>query len=341
MRLWQIERFEGADGLVAAERPDPSPGPGQVVLRVVANSLNYRDLMVVLGKYRAPVRPGLIPLSDGAGEVVAVGAGVTRVKPGDKAAAIFHQGWIGGPVNADVLRHNLGGSIDGMLAEYVVLSEQGLVKLPSFLSYEEAATLPCAGVTAWTSLTGGRPVTAGETVLVQGSGGVSIIALQLAKAMGARVLAITSSADKAKRLRELGADLVFDYVAEPDWDKRVLEATGKRGADRIVEVGGPGTFLKSVKACAVGGRIAVVGALSGYQGGVAGTAVDPAHLVARGITIESITVGSRADFEALCRAIEAHHVQPVIDREFTFADAPAAFAYFEGRGHFGKVVISA
>jgi NADPH:quinone reductase-like Zn-dependent oxidoreductase len=305
-------------------------------MRVRASSLNYRDLMVLKGGGRGPTKLGVVPLSDGAGEVAAIGEGVTRVKIGDPIAGCFHPRWFGGPIKPDYLTDRLGANLDGMLAEYAVFNEEAVVVLPSHLSFEEAATLPCAAVTAWVALTGHYRVTAGDTVLTQGSGGVSAFALQFARVLGARVIATTSTAEKAERLRALGASEVINYAETPDWDEKARELTKGRGVDCVVEIGGPRTIAKSLQALAVGGHVSLIGASLSP----AGTMLDPLLLTGRGITVGAISVGSRADFEAMNRAIALHSLHPVIDRTFLFADAKAAYRHFEGRGHFGKVVIS-
>jgi NADPH:quinone reductase-like Zn-dependent oxidoreductase len=292
--------------------------------------------MMRAGRYGAgATEDGGIPLSDGAGEVVAVGEDVTRFQVGDRVAASFHQAWIDGRATRAYVSAHLGGAIDGMLADHVVLAEQGLVHVPEHLSWEEAATLPCAGVTAWTALHGDVVVRPGDAVLVQGTGGLSMFALQLAKLEGARVLATTSTEAKADRLRALGADEVVLYTEQPKWDEAARAFTGGEGVDFVIEVGGPDTFATSLRAVRVGGRIEVIGALSG-QGG----SFDPATLVARGVTIDTIMVGSRAHFEALNRALSAHALRPVVDRVFAFDEVDDAFRYFADRRHFGKVVIA-
>ena len=305
-------------------------------MRVRASSLNYRDLMVLKGGGRGPTKIGVVPLTDGVGEVVAIGEGVTRVKIGDRIAGCFHPRWFGGPIKPDYLTDRLGANLDGVLAEYAVFNEEAVVLLPSHLSFEEAATLPCAAVTAWVTLTGHRRVTAGDTVLTQGSGGVSVFALQLARVLGARVIATTSTAEKAERLKALGASDVINYTETPDWDAMMRELTDGLGVDCIVEIGGPGTIAMSLKALAVGGHVSLIGASLSSSG----TGLDPLLLTGRGITLSSISVGSRADFEAMNRAIALHRLRPVIDRTFPFAEAKAAYRHFEGRGHFGKVVIA-
>jgi NADPH:quinone reductase-like Zn-dependent oxidoreductase len=292
-------------------------------------------VMVFKGGGRGPTKIGVVRLSDGAGEVAAIGPGVTRVKIGDRIAGCFHPRWFGGPIKRDYLTDRLGANLDGMLAEYAVLSEEAVVPVPSHLSFEEAATLPCAAVTAWVALTRDRLVTAGDTVLTQGSGGVSVFALQFARILGARVIATTSTAEKAEWLKALGASDVINYTETSDWDAKVRELTGG-GVDCVVEIGGPGTIAMSLSALAVGGHISLIGAsLSPSE-----TGLDPLLLTGRGITLGSISVGSRADFETMNRAIEMHGLHPVIDRVFPFAEAKEGYRHFEGRGHFGKVVIS-
>lgn len=302
-----------------------------------AGALNYRDLLVAWGRYpsRPGPKPGVVPLSDGAGEVVSVGPGVRRVAVGDRVAPSFFQRWLSGPPEPDFMGSDLGAGIDGLLAEEVVLDEEGVVKLPDYLSYEEGATLACAGVTAWTSLMRGRQLTPGQTVLVQGTGGVSIFALQIAKLFGARVIGTTSSPQKAARLRDLGADEVIDYVQNPQWGRLVRDMTGGRGVDRIVEVGGPQTFQQSLECAAMGAQIAVVG----FVGGVAGQ-INPVQLMGGHISTLGIGVGSRADLVHLLEAMKLAQMRPVIDRIFPFDEAVGAFRHLEGQRHVGKVVIA-
>src|SRR5712675_2802631 len=248
MKAYHIDRFGSVDGIALRSSEDPRPGPKEILMRVRASSLNYRDLMVLKGGGCGPTKLGVVPLSDGAGEVAAIGDGVTRVKLGDRVIGTFHPRSFGGPLSADCLTDRLGANLDGMLAEYAALSEEALVPVPSHLSFEEAATLPWAAVTAWVALTGHRRITAGDTVLTQGSGGVSVFALQLARVLGARVIATTSTAEKAERLEALGASEVINYAETPDWDEKTRELTDGRGVDCIVEIGGPGTIAMSLKA---------------------------------------------------------------------------------------------
>ena len=336
MKAYRIDRFGSVDGIVQRSSDDPRPGLREVLVRVRASSLNYRDLMVLKGGGRGPTKLGVVPLSDGAGEVAAIGEGVTGVKIGDRIGGCFHPRWFGGPIKPDYLTDRLGANIDGVLAGYAIFNEEAVVPLPSHLSFEEAATLPCAAVTAWVALTGHRRVTAGDTVLTQGSGGVSVFALQFARVLGARVIATTSTAEKAERLKAVGASEVINYTETADWDEKARELTEGRGVDCVVEIGGPGTIAMSLGALAVGGHVSLIGASLSPSG----AGLDPLLLTGRGITVGSISVGSRTDFETMNRAIAMHRLRPVVDRTFPFAEAKAAYRHFEGRGHFGKVVIT-
>lgn len=334
MKVFEIQDSFGLDNLKLAERPDPKPGYGQVLIRVRACSLNYRDLLTIQGAYNPRQPLPLVPLSDGVGEVVEVGEGVSRIGVGDRVAGIFAQKWIGGGPNQERLRSTLGGPLDGMLAQYVVLDEAGVVRIPEHLSFEEAATLPCAAVTAWAALTKYRKLTVGETVLLQGTGGVSIFALQFAKLLGARAIITSSSDDKLERARQLGADQLINYKANPNWERQVRELTDKVGVDHIVEVGGAGTLEKSLACVRIGGFIAVIGVLGGKA---APLSVTP--ILMSSITVQGITVGNRDDFEAMNRAVAAHRLRPVIDRVFKFEETPQALELMQKGGHFGKIVI--
>ena len=333
MKTFEIKQPSGIDSLTLAERPDPKPSYGQALVKIKAASLNFRDLLVVKGAYSRNLPPGLVPCSDGAGEVVEIGEGVTRVKPGDRVAGIFMQTWISGELDEGKAKSALGGAIDGVLAEYVLFHEDGLVQVPEHLSYEEAATLPCAAVTAWNGLITSGGLKAGDTVLVLGTGGVSIFALQFAKITGTRVIATSSSDEKLKRVKELGASDVINYKSVPDWEKKVLEITARRGVDHVVEVGGAGTLPKSLRAVRMGGHISLIGVLTG-----AGEA-NPLPAVMKNIRIQGIYVGSRVMFEAMNNAITVNQLHPVIDRVFPFEESKEAFGYMESGAHFGKVVI--
>ncbi|HEX9667382.1 MAG TPA: NAD(P)-dependent alcohol dehydrogenase [Thermodesulfobacteriota bacterium] len=333
MKAFEIKQASGIDSLILAERPDPKPGYGQVLVKIKAASLNYRDLLVVKGAYSRNLPPGLVPCSDGAGEVVETGDGVTHVKPGDRVAGIYMQTWISGQLDESKAKSALGGAIDGVLAEYVLFHEDGLVRVPEHLSYEEAATLPCAAVTAWNGLITSGGLKPGDTVLVLGTGGVSIFALQFAKISGARVIATSSSDEKLERVKQLGTSDGINYKSTPDWDKRILEITGRRGVDHVVEVGGVGTLPKSLRAVRMGGHISLIGVLTG-----AGEA-NPLPAVMKNIRIQGIYVGSREMFEAMNSAITLNQLHPVIDRVFSFEESKEAFRYMESGAHFGKVVI--
>jgi len=334
MKAWRFVRAFGLENLECVELPDLQPGPGQAVVRVRACSLNYRDLVVSKGGYGRAVKPPLTPLSDGAGEVEAVGEGVTQVKPGDRVAAIFMQGWLEGPPDDAKAATALGGSLDGMLAEQVCLDAAGLVRFPDHLSFEEAATLPCAAVTAWHSLFHSGGLRPGQSVLVQGTGGVSLFALQFAKMAGARVIATTSGrGQKPERLRALGADAVVNYRTTPDWDRAAREFSGGMGVDHVVEVGGAATLPLSLKAARRGGHIALIGVLGG-----AGEC-DPRFIFLKQLRIQGIYVGSRQMFEEMNRALAATGLRPVVDRVFGLAEVAEAMGYLESGAHFGKVCI--
>lgn len=334
MRSWHIDRVFGIDALKFAETEVPEPGPGQLLVQMRAASLNYRDLMMVSGSYTKNLPFPLVPLSDGSGEVVKAGPGVSSWKAGDKVIGTFFQAWPSGGITDAVSRSALGGAINGVLAEYVLFREEGLVRLPDGFSFEEGATLPCAALTAWNALSAGG-LTVGDTVLTMGSGGVSVFALQFARAAGARVIATTGTASKMERLKALGAAEVIDYKSTPDWEKRVLQITANRGVDQVMEVGGAGTLLKSMKAVRTGGCIALIGVLTGNAG-----EVNPLPVVMKAIRIQGIFVGSREMFEAMNRAVALHRIRPVIDKVFPLDAAKEAYRHLESGSHFGKVVIS-
>jgi NADPH:quinone reductase-like Zn-dependent oxidoreductase len=334
MKAFEIQKSFGLDSLTAVERPDPIPGPGDVVVRLRAVSLNFRDLLMVQGRYYPKQPLPLIPLSDGAGEVVRVGDEVTRAKAGDRVMPIFAQKWLAGEPTRAKLLSTLGGPLDGTLCEEIVVNEEGLVPVPGHLSWEEAATLPCAAVTAWSALVTQGGVKAGDTVLVLGTGGVSLFALQIARLQGARVIVTSSSDAKLERARALGAAETINYAANPDWEKKVRELTGGVGADHVVEVGGGGTFAKSVRAVRVGGQISLIGVLAGNT-----TDVNLAPILMQNIRVQGVIVGSRETFEQMDRAFAQHQLRPVVDRVFPFAEARAAFDHLAGQGHVGKVVV--
>ena len=332
MKAMRIHRTGDLDGLQREELPEPRPGPGQVRVRIRAASLNFRDLLIVKGSYSRNLPLPLVPLSDGAGEVVEVGPGVTRFAVGARVAGIFMQTWIDGALTDAKGKSALGGAIDGVLAEQVVLHEDGLVAVPEHLSFEEAATLPCAGVTAWNGLIEAG-LKAGDTVLTLGTGGVSLFALQFARLAGARVIATSSSDDKLARAKQLGAVEGINYKTTPEWDKTVREMTGGVGVDHVVEVGGAGTLPRSLKAVRAGGHVALIGVLSG------GGEVNPTPVLIKAVRLQGVYVGSRAMFEAMNRAVSEHRLRPVIDKVFPFEEAVAAYRHLESGAHFGKVVI--
>jgi NADPH:quinone reductase-like Zn-dependent oxidoreductase len=333
MQAYEIQSF-GFEGIKRVERPEPKIGPSQVLLAMRAWSLNYRDLMVSKGTYNPKLKMPATPLSDGVGEVVAVGPDVTRAKVGDRVCAAFMPKWVAGEITEERARSALGGGgPDGMLAERVALDEDGVVHVPQHLSDEEAATLPCAAVTAWHALVGEGHLKSGDTVLVQGTGGVSIFALQLARLGGARVIVTSSSDEKLARALKMGASDGINYKTTPDWDKRVRELTAV-GADYIIEVGGAGTLTQSMKCVKGGGQISLIGVLTGGTG-----TINPLPILMRNIRLQGIFVGSREMFEAMNRSISLHKMRPVVDRVFPFAEAVEAYRYMETGAHFGKVVI--
>ncbi len=335
MKVYELQSFDGPDGLKQTERDAPAPAPGQVLIRVHAASLNYRDLMLVKGQYNPNQRLPLIPLSDGAGEVAAVGEGVTRVKAGDRVAGIFTQDWLDGVYKPEYWRTStLGSPLDGMLAEYALLSEDGVVPLPLHLSYEEGATLPCAAVTAWNGLFVAGNLQPGQTVLVQGTGGVSLFALQFARMAGAQVFATSSSDAKLERTKELGATASVNYKTTPEWGKAIKDLTGGVGVDHVVEVGGAGTLPQSFGAVRDGGHLAIIGVLAAGAGDI-----NPVPILRKSLRLSGILVGSRKMFEDMNHAITSSGLRPVIDRVFAFDEAPEAFAHLQSGSHFGKIVV--
>ncbi|HEY0514858.1 MAG TPA: NAD(P)-dependent alcohol dehydrogenase [Thermoanaerobaculia bacterium] len=334
MRAVEIRGGFGLDHLALVERPDPRPGFGQILVRLRAASLNFRDLLTAEGKYNPKQALPLIPCSDGAGEVMAVGDGVTRVKPGDRVCTLFAQKWLAGRPTRERLRSTLGGPLDGTLAELAVFDQEGVVLTPAHLSDEEAATLPCAAVTAWSALVTEGGITAGDTVLVQGTGGVSLFALQIARLLGARVIATSSRDEKLARVREMGADETINYREVPAWGARAKELTGGTGVDHVIEVGGAGTLQQSLQAVRFGGTISLIGNLAGTK-----TELLLTHVFMQKIRLNGILVGDRESFEAMNRAIAAHRLRPVIDRVFPLEEAPAAFGQMAAGGHFGKICV--
>jgi NADPH:quinone reductase-like Zn-dependent oxidoreductase len=335
MRAYEITPGSvGLEGLRPCERPDPRAGAGQILVRLRAASLNFRDLLMVRGKYSGGgQKQAVVPLSDGAGEVAAIGPGVTRFRVGDRVAGTFFRNWIAGPPPQPQVA--LGASpIDGVLAEFAVFGEQDAVSIPAHLSFEAGSTLPCAGVTAWHALMVIGHVQAGDTVLLLGSGGVSVFALQFARLAGARVLMTSSSDDKLAQARALGVAAGVNYRATPEWQQEVLRLTDGRGVDHIVEVGGSGTLGRSIQAIGSGGRIYLIGVLTG----VAADA-NPYALMSKYASIHGVFVGSRTMFEKMNAAISTNALEPVIDRVFAFDEALAAYRHLEHSTHFGKIVI--
>jgi NADPH:quinone reductase-like Zn-dependent oxidoreductase len=327
-----IQTAFGLENLALTDRPDPKPGPGQVLIRVRAASLNYRDLLIAKGMYNPKLKFPRVLGSDCAGEVVAVGSGVSKVKVGDRVIGCFMPHWVDGPITDAAARSTLGSDRDGVLAELVVFEEGGVVPVPGNLTFEEAATLPCAALTAWNALTGAG-CGPGKTVLLQGTGGVSIFALQFAKALGARPLITSGHDEKLNRALAMGASAGVNYKTNPDWDKWAREQTDGTGVDIVVEVGGAGTLERSAKAARYGGHIALIGVLAGPG------SFNPVLVLMKALRVQGVFVGSRAMFEDMNRLVVRDGIKPVIDRVFPFGDAPAAFRHLESGSHFGKVVV--
>lgn len=334
MRAFQITQF-GLENLHMVDLPTPACGDGMVLIRIHATSLNYRDLLMVRGHYDPKLKMPRIPLSDGAGEVVAVGTGVTRFKPGDRVVGLFLQNWQDGDSSLAKSRGALGGDIDGVLADYVVLPEHGVSQFPAHLSYEEAATLPCAALTAWNALFHVAHTKPGDTVVIQGTGGVSIFALQFAKLAGARVLGTSGSDEKLERAKALGLDQGLNYKTTPDWSGWVKKHTSGEGADVIVEVGGAGTLSQSMKSIRVGGTIAQIGVLSGTEERLVVTSV-----LMRQLRLIGVYVGSHTMMQAMHSAMEVSNMKPVVGKVFPISEAVEAYRYLEQGRHFGKVIIS-
>lgn len=338
LRKAQAVRTTGGtsiDQLIFDSVEVPEPGAGEVLVAIKAVSLNYRDLAVVTGRYpRNPAEPTIIA-SDGAGEVIAVGDGVTSFRAGDRVAGSFFQKWIAGPYAREYGASALGGAIQGVLTQFRVFDQEGMVRIPEHFSYQDGATLPCAGLTAWNALVPTMHVQAGDTVLLLGTGGVSIFGLQFAKLHGARVIITSSSDEKLARAKALGADETINYKTTPEWDKEVLRLTGGRGVDMVLEVGGGETFTRSMNSVRASGQMAVIGVLSGVAGTI------PVGLIGiQTLSVRGIFVGSVAMFEDMNRAIAAHQLRPVIDRVFPFEQSVDALRYLQSAQHFGKIVIA-
>ena len=333
MKAYEVRQF-GIENIVLVERPDPQPSANEVVVKFYAVSLNYRDLMFVRGVYNPNARLPAVPFSDGSGEVVAAGADVKKWKVGDRVCPIFTQGWLEGSLSIEKRRTTLGaGDLDGVLREYGTFDEDGLVEVPGHLSFEEAATLPCAAVTAWNALVVSGNLKAGDSVLTLGTGGVSIFALQFAKMHGARVIVTSSSDQKLAKAKDLGADEIINYKKIQDWEKEVLRLTNRIGVDHVVEVGGAGTLSKSLSSVRIGGHVVVIGVLAG-----AGD-FDPRGVLMKSVRLQGILVGSRQMFEEMNKAIQGNRLKPVIDKTFAFREASEALRYMESGSHFGKIVI--
>jgi NADPH:quinone reductase-like Zn-dependent oxidoreductase len=332
MKAIVIDGDGGFENLKLVERPTPEPGHGEVVLRLRAASINYRDLEMVQRTYSSWFPTPLVPLSDGVGDVVAVGDGVTRARLGDRVAGTFWQGWIGGRFEEV---GQLGGSVDGMLSEYVKLNEIGIVQVPAHLTDEEAATLPCAAVTAWQALVTDGRLKAGESVLIQGTGGVAIFALQFAAMFGARSIVTSSSDAKLEKARALGATHTVNYRKTEDWHLEARKLNGGEGVDHVIEVGGPGTLVRSLEALRLGGRIHMIGYLAGKKG-----EINPLAILTRRAIVHGLPTGSRESFEAMNRAIALHRMRPVIDRVFPWQEFPQALRYLAEGKHFGKIVLA-
>ncbi len=333
MKALVVQSAFGFENIAVVDRPDPTLGPGQVLVRVRAVSLNFRDLLLVKGQYNPRLQFPRILGSDAAGEVVEVGDGATRFKVGDRVANCFMTGWSEGPITDAAAKSALGSDRDGVFAELVPIDERALVNVPEHLTFEEAATLPCAAVTAWNALTTAE-TGPGTTVLLQGTGGVSIFALQFAHALGAKALITSSSEEKLARAATLGVTAGVNYRTNPDWDKWARQQTGGSGVDVVVEVGGAGTLERSLKAVRTGGHVALIGVLAGTG------AINPMMILMKAIRVQGVFVGSHAMFEEMNRVLVEKRIRPMIDRVFPFAEAGAAFKHLESGSHFGKVVMS-
>ena len=335
MRVYEIQDNFGMDNLNLVERPSPQVGPGQVKLKMRAVSLNFRDYLMIQGLYNPRQALPLIPCSDGVGEVVEVGAGVDERWMGKRVAPIFAQGWISGRPTREKLSTTLGGPLDGTLAEEMVVSAEAVVEVPEHLSDAQGATLPCAAVTAWNALVEQGDVTAGDTVLTLGTGGVSIFALQFAKMLGARVIITSSSDEKLERAAKLGADEGINYGEDKKWGKTAAKLAGGPGVDVVVEVGGAGTLEQSIRAARIGGQISLIGVLAGGS-----QALNIIPVVMRNLRIQGIIVGHREMFERMNQAISLHQIEPLVDRVVTFDEVPQAFEVMAQGGHMGKICVT-
>jgi len=336
MRVFQVEGNWGIENLKISTRPDPTPGPGQVLLRMRASSINYRDPIVPMKAYGSQSGDlPLIPVSDGVGDVIEIGPGVTRVKVGDRACPAYFQTWISGEPNTNRLTQSLGGPLDGTMAEFMCLSEEGVVKVPEYLTNLEASTLPCAALTAWSALVECGHIKPGEQLLIQGSGGVALFALQFAKMLGAHVTVISSSDAKIERLREMGADETINYSQTPEWGKAARVLTEGRGFDHILEVGGEKTLPQSLRCIRPGGTLSMIGILSG-----AAMSTSLGLIITRQVRLQGITVGHRDGLEAMLRAMSQHQIHPVIDKVFDFEALKESFDYIKSGQQFGKICIS-
>jgi len=335
LKCYELQGPQGIDGLKLVERDTPKPDAGEVLVRLKAATLNYRDLITVKGGYGSRQKFPLIPVSDGAGVVERIGSNVRGFAPGDRVIGSFFEGWIGGEPSEAKMRSALGGAVDGVLAEYRVFSASALVRTPEHLSDIEAAALPCAGLTAWSAVVKLGGVKPGQTVLTQGTGGVSIFALQFAKMCGARVIATSSSEAKIERLGKLGADVTINYKNTPDWGKKAREITG-HGVDLVVEVGGVGTLNESIRATRIGGTIAFIGVLAGPPP----PELRISLMVMQQQRLQGVTVGSAEDLQSMVDAITVNRMKPVIDGVFPFEQAKVAFSHMASGAHFGKVAIA-
>ncbi len=334
MKAFELQGFSGLDDVKFVERDKPEAGPGQIVIRMKAASLNYRDLITVGGGYGSTVRTPLVPLSDGCGEVVEVGEGVLRVAVGDRVAPLFFQSWLSGGPAIEGLMSSLGGGLDGVAQEYMLLDQNGVTKVPDYLSDEQVACLPCAALTAWRGLVVEGGIKPGDRVLLLGTGGVSIFGLQIAKAAGAEVIITSSSDEKLARAKKLGADHTINYKDTPKWSSAVRDVTGFEGVDHVLEVGGPGTLKESMKSVKVGGHISIIGVVA-----MSDESLRIGAAVAGNMRLIGISVGSRKQFEDMNASFDLHRTEPVVDKVFAFGDLVPAMKHMQSGGHFGKIVV--